>query len=203
MILGAPVTAVSQGQAVEARTDADERVIAKRAIITAPIGTLGRIEFDPPLPAELAALDELSIDPGTKVIAHLPEDKLPIHRLFVGGDVLAGGWRTGTKITGFAPPPHSEAPTDRLVADLAHGFGVTATELGEPSVYRWSEHPHIPGCDIGFAPGQLTIHGPNLRRAHGLVRFAGTERSSWPNNMEGAVESGHRAALETIASLAT
>jgi hypothetical protein len=33
-------------------------------------------------------------------------------------------------------------------------------------------------------------------KPHGRLHFAGTERSSWPNNMEGALESGERAARE-------
>jgi monoamine oxidase len=33
------------------------------------------------------------------------------------------------------------------------------------------------------------------------VHFAGVERSSWPNNMEGALESGECAADEVLRSL--
>ena len=33
-------------------------------------------------------------------------------------------------------------------------------------------------------------------KLHGRLHFAGTERSSWPNNMEGALESRERAARE-------
>lgn len=201
--LGAPVTAIRQNGSIELETAGGDRVHARRTIVTAPLGTLKRIAFDPSLPHELAALDKLSIDPGTKVIAHLPDHRTPLHRMFVGGELLAGGWRVGNHITGFTPPPSSEASADRLIADLAAGFGVTPADLETPTIYRWSGHPFIPGCDIGFAPGQLTVHGPSLRRPHGLIQFAGAERSSWPNNMEGAAESGHRAARETLATLTT
>jgi hypothetical protein len=43
--------------------------------------------------------------------------------------------------------------------------------------------------------------GPWMTRPHGFVEFAGAERSSWPDNMEGAVHSGERAALHTFAAL--
>jgi monoamine oxidase len=33
-------------------------------------------------------------------------------------------------------------------------------------------------------------------KPHGRLHFAGTERSHWPNNIEGALESGERAARE-------
>jgi monoamine oxidase len=61
--------------------------------------------------------------------------------------------------------------------------------------------PHIPGCDVAFALGQLTRHGPFLRQRHGRVQFAGAERSTWPNNMEGAVESGTRILQQLIGSI--
>jgi monoamine oxidase len=202
VILGTPAIAIAHTQqGVEIATGNGATVHAHRAIVTAPLGTLNRIAFDPPLAPELAALDQLSIDPGTKVVAHLPANKIPIQRVFVGGEVLSGGWRVGTRITGFAPCPAGDAPDDRLIADLARGFGVPPTELISPMLYRWSQRPFLPGCDIGFAPGELTRHGPHLRTPHGHVHFAGTERSSWPNNMEGAVESGSRVAREVIAGL--
>jgi monoamine oxidase len=78
--------------------------------------------------------------------------------------------------------------------------GVSAADLHNPVICRWSSHPAIGGCDIGFTPGQLTAMGPHLAAGHGLVDFAGAERSSWPNNMEGAVESGNLAAA-TVAHI--
>lgn len=200
--LNTPVTAISQdSDHVQVTTTSGETITARRAIVTAPITTLDRIAFDPPLPSELADLNKLKIDPGTKVIAHLPEDRVPRHRVFVGGDVLSGGWRVDTRVTGFAPPPAGDAPDHVLIADLAKGFGVEPSQFKDTAVYRWSEHPYIPGCDVGFTPGQLTKHGPHLRQPHGHIRFAGAERSSWPNNMEGAIESGTGVAKELSAEL--
>lgn len=201
VVLGAPVTAIAQdSNGVELRTAAEGSYRASHAVVTAPLGTLGRITFEPPLPGELAALDQLSIAPGTKVIAQLPADRLPLHRVFVGGEVLAGGWRVKTRVTGFAPSRAGGATDGELLTDLAQGFGVAPRELRSPMVYRWSQHPFIPGCDIAFAPEELTRHGPHLRQAHGRVHFAATERSSWPNNMEGAVESATQVAQQLCAA---
>jgi monoamine oxidase len=65
-------------------------------------------------------------------------------------------------------------------------------------VFRWADEQHIPGCDAAFAPGEVCRYGSALARPHGRLHFAGAERSSWPNNMEGALESGERAAREVI-----
>ncbi|TDC88545.1 hypothetical protein E1285_18105 [Actinomadura sp. 7K507] len=49
--------------------------------------------------------------------------------------------------------------------------------------------------------GQLTRYGAALRDPHGPLVFAAAERSSWPNSMEGALESGRTAAAQTRALL--
>jgi monoamine oxidase len=42
-----------------------------------------------------------------------------------------------------------------------------------------------------------------LGASHGPAHFAGAERGSWPNNMEGAVDSGERAADRVLGLLAS
>ena len=68
--------------------------------------------------------------------------------------------------------------------------------MRSPTVFRWAEEERIPGCDLAFAPGEVCRFGPWLTKPHGRLYFVGTERSSWLNNMEGALESGERAARE-------
>ena len=62
---------------------------------------------------------------------------------------------------------------------------------------NWGNNPYFKGTYIVFRPNQLTKFGPLLRQPLDRVFFAGAERSSWVNNMEGAVESG-----ELVADLA-
>lgn len=66
VILDAPVHRIRHGATVRVE-DADGREVhARYAVITAPVGTIGSIEFDPELPAELAAVDELHVRPGRR-----------------------------------------------------------------------------------------------------------------------------------------
>jgi monoamine oxidase len=81
-----------------------------------------------------------------------------------------------------------------------YAFGVRPNDLRHVTVFRSGDEQYISGCDAAFRPGEVRQLGPWLPRAHGRVHFAGAERSSWPNNMEGALESGERAADEVIDS---
>jgi monoamine oxidase len=105
-------------------------------------------------------------------------------------------------LTGFARPPHDLVPDDVLARDLAEAYATPAGELRDVTICRWADVPRIGGCDVCFEPGQLCELGPLLGAHHSSIRFAGPERSSWPNNMEGALESGAHAAAATLRSLA-
>jgi monoamine oxidase len=52
------------------------------------------------------------------------------------------------------------------------------------------------------APGVLAQHGPALRTPAGRIHWAGTETAAvWYGSMEGAIESGERAAAEICARI--
>lgn len=200
--LSCPVTRVAQ-DATTARvwTSNGDSYRTGRVIVTGSLNAKIAIDHDPPLPESLRALGALQITPGVKVTGILPPEHRPRHTAALGGGPVGGAWRTGQRITGFAQPGCDEATDEELLSDLAACFATAATALRHPAVFRWSEQPAIGGCDIGFAPGQLTALGPHLLTSHGLVDFAGAERSSWPNNMEGAVESGIRATHDAMSAL--
>lgn len=202
--LHTPIERVSQNAGTATVQATDLTVRAKRVIVAVPVTQLPNIEFDPPLPPDLAGLSDLHIGAGTKVIALLPRGHSVRHNTVLGGEILWGGWRRGDRITGFVPPHGAGATaTDgALVADLASAFSVQPDQLRSPTVLRWADQQHIGGCDAIFAPGEVCALGPVMSRPHGLVEFAGAERSSWPDNMEGAVRSGERAARRTLAALA-
>ncbi|MDA0167618.1 FAD-dependent oxidoreductase [Solirubrobacter taibaiensis] len=201
VVVESPVTHIAQ-DGVVALTAADDRTYtARRAIIAAPWHGSLQPTYDPPLPAALARLDELRSGPGIKVFGTLPDGHRPSHRIALGGPLVKGAWLLGQRVTGYVPPT-VEAPDDAaLVTELASAFGLRPEQLRGSAVFRWSGQPAAGGCDIGFRPGQLTRHGATLSASHGLVEFAGVERSSWPNNMEGAVESGQAAAARVLSAL--
>jgi monoamine oxidase len=60
----------------------------------------------------------------------------------------------------------------------------------------WDEDEWARGAYAWFKPGQMTDLLPHIARAEGRIHFAGEHASSWPGWMQGAFQSGHRAARE-------
>jgi monoamine oxidase len=95
----------------------------------------------------------------------------------------------------------------RVIADLANYFGSQALQpLGGINGYYeqlWNLEPFSGGGPVGHpGPGALTEYGTALRAPVGRVHWAGTETAvRWNGYMDGAVESGMRAADEVVAAL--
>lgn len=93
----------------------------------------------------------------------------------------------------------------RVRAQLGKWFG---EEGGRPRALvdkDWGEDPWTGGCPVcNPAPVTLSVEGVLLRQPMGRVHFAGTETATaWTGYMEGAVQSGERAATELLARLRT
>lgn len=208
VLLSAPVVSVEQdeGGVSVLCGDGEVGVRARRAIVAVPPPALKAISFSPPLEASQRLLvEELRFGQAAKVcvVAKLPvgEPRLGRHRAFVGGSPLSIGWRTGNTLAGIARGEGADRPEEDLIADLARAFGMAPGAFGEAEAAHWGRERFAGGTYVAFSPGQLVRHGPHLRRPHGAVHFAGAERSSWPDQMEGAVESGTEAARRVLVEL--
>jgi monoamine oxidase len=60
----------------------------------------------------------------------------------------------------------------------------------------WDEDRWARGAYAWFEPGQMSELLPHIARVEGRIHFAGEHASSWPGWMQGAFQSGHRAARE-------
>jgi monoamine oxidase len=95
----------------------------------------------------------------------------------------------------------------QVIESFARYFGPQALNpLGGIGGYvemNWSAEPYTGGCYAGFlAPGVWTNYGPALRGPIGRLHWAGTETATvWNGYMDGAVQSGERAAQEVGAAL--
>lgn len=74
----------------------------------------------------------------------------------------------------------------------------TAAHLEVGASYAWDADPWAFGDYAWFRPGELTAWLPSLARPEGRLHFAGDHTSSSPGWMQGAVESGVRAAREVV-----
>jgi monoamine oxidase len=95
----------------------------------------------------------------------------------------------------------------QVISDLANYFGPQAlSPLGGMQGYYemlWNVEPFSGGGPTGYAtPGTTLEYGSAIRDPVGLVHWAGTETATrWTGYMDGAVESGERAAAEVLAAL--
>lgn len=98
------------------------------------------------------------------------------------------------------PEGRRRAVIDALVA----AFGPEAAHPVDYVDHDWIADPWSEGCYVGLpAPGALTELGRALRAPHGRVHYAGTETAeAWISCIEGALQSGERAAREVAGALA-
>jgi monoamine oxidase len=85
-----------------------------------------------------------------------------------------------------------------VLAEFARFFGPQALEPVAFVEKNWLEDPWSRGCYVGvMGPGTMTAYGPALREPCGRIHWAGTETATeWMGYIEGAIQSGERAAKE-------
>jgi monoamine oxidase len=90
-----------------------------------------------------------------------------------------------------------------VLASFGRYFGRAAMRPDDYIEQDWTADRWTRGCyGAHFPPGTWTQFGPALRRPAGLPHWAGTETAThWSGYMDGAVQSGQRAAREVLAAL--
>ena len=84
-----------------------------------------------------------------------------------------------------------------LVADAFPGI---RSQFEKGFVQRWSLDPWSRGAFPVFKPGEMSTLMPTIARPESGIHFAGEHTSSWTGWMEGALQSGERAAREVLNS---
>ena len=90
-----------------------------------------------------------------------------------------------------------------MLESLTAYFGPQAASPRRYVEKNWTDEAWTRGCYEGFAPpGVLLDYGRALREPFRRVHWAGTETATWwIGYMDGAVESGQRAAAEVLSKL--
>jgi monoamine oxidase len=221
--LGAPVRRIEQ-RATGATVVADEvQATAARVIVAVPPTLAGRIVYEPPLPGVRDQLTQ-RVPAGSVIKCHAVYDG-PFWRE-EGLTAQATGDRGPVKVV-FDNSPPSGSPgvllaflegaaarrLNRVDADdrraavlgsLVDFFGARAAEPVEYVELDWTEEEWTRGCyGAHFPPGVWTQYGPALRAPVGRIHWAGAETATvWSGYMDGAVQSGERAAAEVVQATA-
>jgi monoamine oxidase len=92
---------------------------------------------------------------------------------------------------------------DAVLESLAGYFGARARSVVDFVAQDWQKERWTRGCYGGhLPPGAWSQFGPALRAPVGPIHWAGTETAVvWSGYMDGAIESGERAAREVQLAL--
>jgi pseudooxynicotine oxidase len=201
--LSTPVAAIEQrNERVTVTARGGETFTASVVVVAVPLNTLGGIEFAPALGSEKRAVaDRGQASRGVKLWAHVRGDLEPF--FFMAPDdypitfvvtekVLDDG---GQLLVAFGPDAERLRPGDDREVRRAIGERLPAgVEIVAVTGHDWWRDEFSRGTWSVFRPGQLTVL-PALQARHGRVVFAGSDvADGWNGFMDGAVESGLRAA---------
>jgi monoamine oxidase len=219
----APVVSVareSAGLRVAYRSDDRvESLAASRVIFAVPFTTLRDIQIRPRLSrSKEQAIRQLSYYAGTRVL-------LQAHSRFWRSADLSGSARTdrATEVwdSTFDQVNSSRGilgasfggEVGRTVLDmtaqdsLTFGIGLVAdafpairSQFEKGFIQRWALDPWSRGAFPVFKPGEMSTLMPAIARSENGIHFAGAHTSSWTGWMEGALQSGERAAREVLNS---
>ena len=193
---------------------------AERAVVALPPTLAGRIDYEPPLPAQ-----------RDQLVQHMPQGSvIKFHVLYdtpwwraegLSGTVLCPGEPIG--VTFDCTPPAGTPGLitgffeDRRPSPPAGGrprSGATRSSTCSPAPWAsardvlgyvdrdWSAEPFTRGCyGAHLPPGAWTVYGPALRAPVGR-HWAGTETAErWTGYIDGAIDSGQRVAAEVLDAL--
>lgn len=221
--LSTAVTGIEQdGDGVTLRLAGGDALRARRAVIAIPLALLPRIGATPAWPALRAGLAQRS-PMGSVIKCHVAyetpfwrarglsgeivSDEGPFSPIFDGTPAGA----THGVLTGFLEGEAARVWTGRPVEErkravietIARSLGPEALKPIDYADNDWLAEEWSGGCYAGLmAPATMTAFGPAIREPTGLAHFAGTETAMEATGyVEGALESGERAAREIIAAL--
>jgi monoamine oxidase len=172
-----------------------------------------RVEFNPPLPASHQnMLNEISYGAVTKVLIEYRKrfwkDKGWNGRLSTDQHIVQTwdatshldhehgiitaytGGRPGTKLSALS----DEERTRLAVSVIEKVFPGSSDLVENTATTAWLNEPFTRGSYMALSPGQVTNHWETLFTPAGRLFFAGEHATIHQGFMEGAVESGQRAA---------
>lgn len=219
--LNANVTAIrSDKSGVEVRCADGKTYKADRVICSLPTSVLKSVKIEPGLPAAQArAVRELGVQ--TISLAHVvPKTK------FWEKDGFAPSMATDGLLNMVVAERKGATPQDitsltvwlraqnakkldkmsvkdakaAIVKELERLRPAAKGQLEAIAFHSWINDPFARGDWAVWEPGQVTPFAHEVGKAHGRVHFCGEHTAISNRGMEGAMESGERAALEVVSA---
>ena len=189
------------------------------AVLAIPLTTARLIEFNPPLPAAHERMvRELSYGAVTKVLIEYRKrfwNQKRWNGRLATDTPLGFTWHATSHVedphgiltvyTGGDPGARFAALSDEeriqcAVVEIEKLFSGSSDLIERTATVAWPNEPYTRGSYAALAPGEVTAHWRTLFEPAGRLFFAGEHASPIQGFMEGAVESGQRAAKTILAS---
>ncbi|MCE9651259.1 MAG: FAD-dependent oxidoreductase [Parvibaculum sp.] len=220
VVFDAPARAIHQTETgVSIRTDKGT-FEAAHAIISVPPALAARIHYDAPLPAKRDGLFQ-RMPMGSVIKVHVAYKEPFWRKAGLSGQAASDAHAFNVVfdqspddehigiLAGFIDGAHAiemsalgdNARRQHVIAALVDYFGPKAAEPIDYNDQDWTAEEWSRGCYVGhMAPGTMTLFGDQIREPVGRLHWAGTETATeWAGYMDGALQSGIRAAAEIMA----
>lgn len=188
-----------------------ESISADAVICTAPIQSLLKIKFDPPLPAaQQAAAEQLVYSRICKNSVVYSDRFWKEENFSMVSDTTSHYYFHSTQsqpgkegiLTAYAVGEKADVLSSqsderrmRIIANDISPLEDDAPKKARRIIsYAWQRDPFTDGAYALYKPGQWFGIRPILARPHGKVLFAGEHIADWQGFMEGAIETGEAAA---------
>jgi monoamine oxidase len=222
MVLGTVVQTIRQDADGVTVESSPRSWRANRVVVAVPLTLAKNIRFEPALPAGRSEIHHrVTMGSTVKVLATYErafwrDRGLSGNAIGTSGAISVTfdntshdesvpcllGFVVGHAARRFAAMPREQRRA-QVLDELSRLFGPEAKTPRDYAEMDWGEEPFSGGCPIGnFQPGALAAYGGALRSPVGRIHWAGTETArQCMGYMEGALESGDRAAAEVLARL--
>ncbi|WP_234709559.1 flavin monoamine oxidase family protein [Mycolicibacterium cosmeticum] len=196
----------TEGARVELSTG--EVLTARQVVVTLPLNILSSIEFAPALPSALAAVArEGQASTGCKVwvrvrgsvgaVAALGPSSCPLNFFQYEGDL-----DDDSLIVAFGADARKIDVTDQRAVETALRQWIPDLEVVAVDGHDWVADALSGETWPMLRPNQLEAVHNATRSARGRVRLAGSDYAEgWAGFIDGAIESGKKVAVETLAAL--
>jgi monoamine oxidase len=218
IVYSAPVRRIEQDAtgvaAIYTRNGAAHRIVADKLICAIPLPVLRRVEIAPRLsPQKVRAVNEMAYGSLSRVTFQVRQRYWLGEGLngFAHTDVPGEIWssthdRPGSRglLQLYLMGPSSEL-VSRMSEDERIRYATEQVERVFPGLsphveqvhsHCWDNDPWAAGATRVMNVGQVTAFHSEARRPEGHIHFAGEHTSTWFAWMNGAIESGSRAAQE-------
>ncbi|WP_234312460.1 NAD(P)/FAD-dependent oxidoreductase [Streptomyces griseus] len=207
--LSSPVTSVTKSSTNShfyVTTQGGRSYHARGVVVAAPANVWKTITFSPALPAAqtAATTQGIAVPTGTKLWINARSPK---------GRFYAQGKEGGSPITmvipdkptaeghlfiAFSTDPNLDPTNTAQVRAAIQQLGVDL-DIVSVKAHKWGSDPYARGGWAFRKPGQLTSLYPDVTQPTGRLTFAsGDIANGWSGYIDGAIESGKRAAQQVV-----